>query len=141
MVSKIKKAAVGGLVSLLIPLQTMAQPQKTYIPDEFENYKKHAVEENFEIYENIPMFVKNYDVNEDGKVDVKEFYPILEIGSEGKKITITKNPMYYMFDLNNDTKFQRPEIRFDKKLDGLNGNEKIPTRKGVGFDRGYETEI
>ena len=60
--------------------------------------------------------VRAYSLDGRGKMDVKELY---EIGFIRKR----KNPLFYMFDLNDNWRFEENEILMDKKRDGLNGNE------------------
>lgn len=88
-----------------------------------QNYHNTLKTEYFDELSN--MYIKDYDINKDGKIDVREWY-----GFQGKKnknkleMVIDKNPLLYGFDLDGDGEFTLDEMLIDTNKDGLNGNEK-----------------
>jgi len=66
----------------------------------------------------------SYDFNKDSVIDASEIYT-LEYSDSTGRLEPSKNPLFYLFDLNNDGVIEYKEFVMDKEKDGLNGNEEF----------------
>ena len=65
-----------------------------------------------------------YDLNKDKITDVIEIYP-LNYSHSSKRLEESKNPLFYILDINGDGCIEYAELLIDENMDGLNGNEQF----------------
>ena len=66
----------------------------------------------------------SYDFNKDSVINASEVYVLTYVDSTGR-LEPSKNPLFYLFDRNDDGVIEYNEFVMDKKKDGLNGNEEF----------------
>jgi len=122
---------------LFIPALAFSQQQDypKYSQQDLLVYKK--VKENIEkadILDSKPFVLSNiglvnmysYDFNKDSVINASEIYT-LEYSDSTGRLEPSKNPLFYLFDRNNDGVIEYNEFVMDKEQDGLNGNEEFST--------------
>lgn len=119
--TKVKSTICSLVAGLLIASASYASG----LPERFKDYASkyspcpgHAV-----MTEQGPAHIRHYDIDGDGVPEVEEFRPIVGISPTGQPL-VNPHALIYVFDLNDNNKFEQPEIYIDEAMDGLNGNEK-----------------
>jgi hypothetical protein len=94
------------------------------IPVRFVGYEKSEAKKQLLDIEGRLVGIKDFDLNSDGRKEVREFYKINAKDEMIGEYLSTKPPFSYAFDLDKNGRFSEDEILMDDHEDGLNGDER-----------------
>lgn len=114
----------AGLIAFSNPLFAQSLPEKFHIPKKFENYRKISKMRLNSFYQGgRNWYLKTYDLENDGIIDVIELFPGEKIGPGA--VLLSGNPIQYNFNIFGSLDGSGSLILLDLPRDDLNGNEEI----------------
>ena len=122
-----------GLTLTAVPLFSQQQDPLRYSQQDLLVYKKvKEIIGKADTLSTKPFALSNiglvnmysYDFNKDSAIDASEIYTLKYSSSTGK-LEQSENPLFYLFDCDDNGIIEYREFLIDKEQDGLNGNEEF----------------